>query len=174
MGAFLRSSLKILFIMFPAKTKNHYYSESQNHKSDWGWKCSLELNCSKPLLKQWRLKQVSQDRELSNMPRRESCEFIPSGTYIIELQNHKTGKDPQDHLVPLSSHYHCYHKLLNWSCSNSSRCLLNTARDSDSTTSLGRPFQCLTTLSEKKFFLISNLNLLWYNLWPFPCVLFVA
>jgi len=35
---------------------------------------------------------------------------------------------------------------------------LNTARDSDSTTSLGRPFQCLTTLSEKKFFLKSKGN----------------
>jgi len=47
------------------------------------------------------------------------------------------------------------------------------ARDSDSTASLGRPFQCLTTLWEKKLFLMSNLNLLWHNLWPFPRVLFV-
>jgi len=36
---------------------------------------------------------------------------------------------------------------------------LNTSRDSDSTTSLGSLFQCLTTLSIKKFFQISNLNL---------------
>jgi len=36
---------------------------------------------------------------------------------------------------------------------------LNTSRDGDSTTSLGSLFQCLTTLSVKKFFLISNLNL---------------
>jgi len=35
---------------------------------------------------------------------------------------------------------------------------LNASRDGDSNTSLGSPFQCLTTLSEKKFFLISNLN----------------
>ena len=35
----------------------------------------------------------------------------------------------------------------------------NTSRDGDSTTSLGSLFQCFTTLSVKKFFLISNLNL---------------
>jgi len=38
-------------------------------------------------------------------------------------------------------------------------CYLNTSRDGDSTTSLGSLFQCLTTLSVKKFFLISNLKL---------------
>jgi len=42
--------------------------------------------------------------------------------------------------------------------------LLNTSRDGDSTTSLG-------SLSVKKFFLISNLNLLWQNLRLFPHVL---
>jgi len=36
---------------------------------------------------------------------------------------------------------------------------LNTSRDGDSTTSLGILFQFLTTLSVKKFFLISSLNL---------------
>ena len=35
---------------------------------------------------------------------------------------------------------------------------LNTSRDSDSTTSLGSLFQGFTMLSEKKFFLTSNLN----------------
>jgi len=49
------------------------------------------------------------------------------------------------------------------SCSFSSRHLLNTARDGNSTTPLGRPFQYLTTLWEKKFFLTSNLNLLWFR-----------
>ena len=39
--------------------------------------------------------------------------------------------------------------------------LLNTSRDGDSTTSLGSLFQCLITLSVKKFFLISNLNFPW-------------
>ena len=35
----------------------------------------------------------------------------------------------------------------------------------------GSLFQCLDTLSEKKFFLISNLNLSWCNLMPLPLVL---
>ncbi|KAK4830710.1 hypothetical protein QYF61_012970 [Mycteria americana] len=49
--------------------------------------------------------------------------------------------------------------------------LLNTSRDGDSTTSLGSLFQCLITLSVKKFSLISSLNLPWRNLRPFPLVL---
>jgi len=48
---------------------------------------------------------------------------------------------------------------------------LITSRDGDSTTSLGSLFQCFTTLSVKKFFLISNLNLPWHNLRPFPLIL---
>ena len=44
---------------------------------------------------------------------------------------------------------------------------LNTSRDNDSTASLGSPFQHLTTLLEKDFFLIPNLNLPWQNLRPF-------
>jgi len=36
---------------------------------------------------------------------------------------------------------------------------LNISMDSDSTTSLGGLHQCLTTLPEKKFFLIPNWNL---------------
>ncbi|KAK4829616.1 LOW QUALITY PROTEIN: hypothetical protein QYF61_005743 [Mycteria americana] len=57
------------------------------------------------------------------------------------------------------------------SLSTSSKCLLNTSRDGDSTTSLGSLFQCLTTLLVKTFFLTSNLNLPWRNLRPFPLVL---
>jgi len=34
------------------------------------------------------------------------------------------------------------------------------SRDGDSTTSLGSLFQCITTFSEKKWFLIFNLNIL--------------
>jgi len=48
---------------------------------------------------------------------------------------------------------------------------LNTSRDDDSTTFLGSLFQCLTTLSVKKFFLVSYLNIPWCNLRPFPLVL---
>ncbi|KAK4815816.1 LOW QUALITY PROTEIN: hypothetical protein QYF61_007425 [Mycteria americana] len=44
-------------------------------------------------------------------------------------------------------------------------------RDGDSSTSLGSLFQCLITLSVKKNFLISSLNLPWCNLRPFPLVL---
>ena len=55
--------------------------------------------------------------------------------------------------------------------SATSTCLLNTSRDGDSTTSLGSLFQCWTTLSVKKFFLISSLNLPWCNLRPFALVL---
>ncbi|KAK4823924.1 hypothetical protein QYF61_008310 [Mycteria americana] len=57
------------------------------------------------------------------------------------------------------------------SLSTSSKRLLNTSRDGDSTTSLGSLFQCLITLSVKKNFLISSLNLPWRNLRPFPLVL---
>ncbi|KAK4830521.1 hypothetical protein QYF61_011500 [Mycteria americana] len=45
------------------------------------------------------------------------------------------------------------------SLSTTSTRLLNTSGDCDSTTSLGSLFQCLITLSVKKFFLISSLNL---------------
>ena len=57
------------------------------------------------------------------------------------------------------------------SLSTTSKQFLNTSRDGDSTTSLRSLFQCLTTLSVKKFFLISNLNLPWCNLRPFPLIL---
>ena len=50
---------------------------------------------------------------------------------------------------------------------------LNTSRDGDPTTSLGSLCQCLTTLSEKKCFLISNLKLPWYNVRPLLLILFV-
>jgi len=45
---------------------------------------------------------------------------------------------------------------------------LKTSRGSDFTTSLGSLFQCFTIHSENKFFLISNLSLLWCNLRPLP------
>lgn len=47
-----------------------------------------------------------------------------------------------------------------------SRWLLSTSRDDDSTSSLGNLFQCLTTLTEKEPFLTWNLNLSWHNLRP--------
>lgn len=48
---------------------------------------------------------------------------------------------------------------------------LNTSRDSGSITSLGTLCQYITTLAEKKFFLISSLNLPWQNLKPLALVL---
>ena len=45
------------------------------------------------------------------------------------------------------------------SLSTASTHFLNTFRDGDSTTYLGSPFQCLIALSEKKFFLVSNMYL---------------
>lgn len=44
--------------------------------------------------------------------------------------------------------------------------LLNISTDGDSTTSLGSLFQCLIPLSEKKYILISDLNLPCCNLRP--------
>ena len=49
--------------------------------------------------------------------------------------------------------------------------LLNNSRNGDSTTPLGSLFQYLTTLTDKKLFLVSNLNLPWCNLRPFSLVL---
>jgi len=57
---------------------------------------------------------------------------------------------------------------LSTSISATSPVFLNTSKDGDSTTSLGSPFQHLTTLWEKKFFLISNLSLPWCNFRPSP------
>ena len=52
-----------------------------------------------------------------------------------------------------------------------SKCLLNTDRLRASTTSLGSLSQGLTTLSLKKCFLTSSLNLSWCSFEPFPHVL---
>lgn len=57
------------------------------------------------------------------------------------------------------------------SLSTSSQISYNTSRDADFITSLTRPFQFLTTFSVKTFLLTSNLNLLWPNSRPLPCIL---
>jgi len=51
------------------------------------------------------------------------------------------------------------------------KCLFKTDRLGASTTFLGSLFYCLTTLSENKGFLMSNLNLLWHSFGPFPHIL---
>ena len=48
---------------------------------------------------------------------------------------------------------------------------LNIPRDGACTTSLGNLFQCFTTLTVKKFFLISSLKLFSFSLKPLPLVL---
>lgn len=48
---------------------------------------------------------------------------------------------------------------------------LNTCRVGDFTTTLGSPFQYLTTLSIKKFFLMSNMKPSWWSLRPCALVL---
>jgi len=48
---------------------------------------------------------------------------------------------------------------------------LNTARQGAATASLGNLFQCLTTLTVKNFFLISNLKLPSFSLKPFTLAL---
>lgn len=49
--------------------------------------------------------------------------------------------------------------------SATSRCSLDTSRDGSSTTSLGSPFQCLTTFPMKEFLLLSTLD----GPWPSSC-----
>lgn len=55
--------------------------------------------------------------------------------------------------------------------SATSTCFLIISRDGDSTPALGNLSQCLTTLSMRKFFLISNQNFPWWNSRLFPLVL---
>ena len=50
------------------------------------------------------------------------------------------------------------------SLNTTSKHSLNTSKVGDSTTSPGSPFQCLTTLSEKYYFLTSSLNFPWHSL----------
>lgn len=52
-----------------------------------------------------------------------------------------------------------------------SKCPLNIDRLGALVTSLGSLFQCLSTHSAKKCFLMPNLNLSWHIFGPFPCVL---
>jgi len=49
-----------------------------------------------------------------------------------------------------------------------SKSLLSTERHGASAASLGSLFQCLSTLTENKLFLMSCLILPWYSFVPFP------
>ncbi|KAJ7399438.1 hypothetical protein BTVI_115200 [Pitangus sulphuratus] len=67
------------------------------------------------------------------------------------------GKNLQDHRVQPVTDPHLVNQTRALSAMSSHS--LNTSRDGDSTTSLASLFQCLTMISLKKFFLLSNLNL---------------
>jgi len=71
--------------------------------------------------------------------------------------DHPRSPSPTIHLPPI---LHQSTSLTTTSKYNSTTCrpFLNASRDSASTTSPGSPFQCITTLVEKKCFLTSNLN----------------
>lgn len=89
-------------------------------------------------------------------------------TGIVEPQNHgivKVVKDFSVHQAPTQHHHHVHHE----STSSSDTSTPPTSRGGDSTASLGILFQCLTTLSVKKLFQISTLNLPRYNVRPFLC-----
>lgn len=79
-------------------------------------------------------------------------------------QNHRIIMARKGHQVQLST----AKSITTMSFSATSTHLSNISRDGDSITSLDSLLQCLTTLSMKKFFLISSLNLPWSNLRPFP------
>ena len=70
------------------------------------------------------------------------------------LRVEKTSKIPKSNPSPPSP---C---PLTMSLSTPSALYLNICRDGDTTTSLGNLYHCITTLLEKKFSPVSNLNLL--------------
>jgi len=72
---------------------------------------------------------------------------------IKSLWLEKPSKITKSNLNPSPSH------PLTMSLSATSPHFFNIPRSCDSTTSLDYLFQCITMLSEKKFFLISNVNL---------------
>lgn len=90
--------------------------------------------------------------------------------YITDCVNHKWLEknfkiNNSNHQVHLLSPITKPHPLE--SCTSHQ---LNVSRDKDSTTSLNSLSQWLAALSVRKFFLMSNLNLPWCNLRPFPFI----
>ena len=86
------------------------------------------------------------------------------------------GRDIQGHLVQLpcneQGHLHLLIYYLHLLVLRAPSSLtLSVSRDGASTTNLGNLCQCLITLIVKNFFLISNLNLLYFSLRPFPLIL---
>jgi len=75
----------------------------------------------------------------------------------------------KDHIVQLRCVGDIFHKTRLLKAQ--SNLTLNTANHGASTNSLGNLFQCLTILTVKKFFLMSNLDLLSFSLKLLPFVL---
>jgi len=76
----------------------------------------------------------------------------------------------ESHLVHFPCNDQGHHSLIRLPKALS-RLALNVSRGGASTTSLGNLFQCLTTLTVEDFFLMSNLNLPFLPLKPFPLIL---
>jgi len=86
-------------------------------------------------------------------------------------QNHRmlgVGRTSVDHLVQLPCQSRVTYSRLH---RTSSRQVLNSSREGDSTTSLESLFQCFVTLKVKMFFLMFRWNFLCFSLRPLPLVL---
>ena len=83
---------------------------------------------------------------------------------FLRISTIQVGKDLQNHLVQLSSHYPCYHKLLN----HISQLLIQMPGMVTPPSSWEVPDHSL----REEIFLTSNLNLLQHNFWSFTRVLF--
>ena len=93
---------------------------------------------------------------------------VPGGIRIVE-QNHSGWKRPLRPSGPtLNPPPSC---ALTTSLSATSTQLPDTSRDGDPPPPWAALCHCLTARSEKKVFLLSNLNLLWHNVRPPPLIL---
>lgn len=88
-----------------------------------------------------------------------------SSIFTSSLPNHRIIYVGSLRLQSLTQHCQVHH----WSTALSTTSTEpgNSSRGGDSTTPLANLFQCLTTFSMKAFFLVSNLNLPWYNMMLF-------
>lgn len=112
----------------------------------WNWNCDIRAekwNSIPTTYSDWKNKQ-------SGLYLTDSCSA--ASIYIESPRLERTS-------VLIQSNYH--HHFLTKLCPSmqASKWFLNTSRNGDATTSLGNPFQCVTTLLENKWLLIPDLNL---------------